>query len=894
VFCAIALPATAQVEIFADRSNPRVGFALEHLFLALDGSGYGVEGRDLADLGDASGAVPHRIVFAHTDDPVVDRIGGPSLAVETAGLEPEGFSLRVTGAPETAHRSYLVRARDDAGLMYGGLELAEQIRLYGLDQVSPTLQNPYMATRGTKFNIPLDARTPSYTDMSDVAQHNIATMWDIDFWKRYLDHLALHRYNLVSLWNLHPFPSMVRVPEYPDIALDHVVRSKADFQENYSTRVVDIAGPEILARVDTLLAISIDEKIEFWREVMRYGRDRNIDFYVMTWNIYIYGTEGRYGITDSFDNETTIDYFRSSVRAMFETYPDLLGIGITTGENFGHDTHAATFRQKEDWVFRTYGQGLLDAAAAQPDRKFVFVHRLHETGFQSDAAAYAATANVAAVDIAEWFQPLIDNPNIDFLFSFKYAQAHVYSSTVQNFHEDYVRDIEGMQTLWTLRNDDVYYFRWGAPDFVRDFYLNMPAGGVTQGFYYGSDQYVWGREFLARSPLTPRELELDKHWYQWMLWGRLGYDPNISSDRFVATIRDRFPGLDADALFLAWQDASMVYPITTGFHWGLYDFHWYIEGSRGRAGTGGSPTGFHDVERFITLGVHPGTGYTPIPEYVRQVSQGDEVSGTSPLVVADRLVEHSERALAVISGIEGGGDRELRATLTDIATIAHMGLHYGHKIRGATELALHRELGGTVHQDAAIRHLRLAALHWRLYAAKALSQYHNPLWTNRVGHVDWRRTMDEVLHDIAIAGGEPTTESIPPGRGGVILEAEEAQSHNGTVIRDEGTVGATGDGYLRLGDPEGVAFVEWGYDAPDEGLYLLELRYALRSGVIPVDLRVNGEPIDAFALWTTGSETTWAWDRVEGNLRQGQNTIRLSFAGIANIDHLRIDSVSRQ
>jgi hypothetical protein len=115
------------------------------------------------------------------------------------------------------------------------------------------------------------------------------------------------------------------------------------------------------------------------------------------------------------------------------------------------------------------------------------------------------------------------------------------------------------------------------------------------------------------------------------------------------------------------------------------------------------------------------------------------------------------------------------------------------------------------------------------------------------------------FYDIAIAGGEPTTESIPPGRGGVILEAEEAQSHNGTVIRDEGTVGATGDGYLRLGDPEGVAFVEWGYDAPDEGLYLLELRYALRSGVIPVDLRVNGEPIDAFALWTTGLETTWAW-----------------------------------
>ncbi|MBA7556974.1 hypothetical protein ES705_49702 [subsurface metagenome] len=73
--------------------------------------------------------------------------------------------------------------------------------------------------------------------------------------------------------------------------------------------------------------------MDFWQEVMSYGKSRNIDFYVITWNIFVNGTGGKYGITDRIDNEITKDYFRKSVSQMFLTYPDLAGIGLTTGEN---------------------------------------------------------------------------------------------------------------------------------------------------------------------------------------------------------------------------------------------------------------------------------------------------------------------------------------------------------------------------------------------------------------------------------------------------------------------------------------------------------------------------------------------------------------------------------
>ena len=243
-----------------------------------------------------------------------------------------------------------------------------------------------------------------------------------------------------------------------------------------------------------------------------------------------------------------------------------------------------------------------------------------------------------------------------------------------------------MKTIWTLRNDDIYRFRWGAPDFVREFISNIPYD-VSQGYYYGSDQYIWGREFLQRNAKSPRQLEIDKHWYQWMLWGRLGYDPTISNDRFTKIIQSRFPIADANKLFDAWQSAYMIYPLTTGFHWGALDFQWYIEGCKSRAGVKGpgrTESGFNDVNRFITLPPHASTGYVSIPDYVKSTLEGKGIEGISPLEVSRQIHEHSDKALSLLKDMKSKGDKELGKTLKDIETIAYLGKYYGHKIHGAT------------------------------------------------------------------------------------------------------------------------------------------------------------------------------------------------------------------
>ncbi|MGB0370503.1 MAG: carbohydrate-binding family 6 protein [Opitutales bacterium] len=646
--------------------------------------------------------------------------------------QPESFSIQKSQSGEIR-----IIGTDPAGAMYGGFEVAEILSGGGLDDIQPHRQSPDMRMRGVKLNIPLDARTPSYSDMGDAAQHNIPHMWDMSFWEDFIDEVAYHRYNYISLWSLHPFPSLVKPPNYPDIALDDVKRAVDLEKKYYDGRGRNFDSDDILDELETVLEISINEKIEFWRKVMRYGKSRNVDFYFVTWNVFDYGTEGKYGIDDSLENPETKKYFRESVKELFLTYPDLKGIGITTGENM----HDASDQAKEDWMFETYGMAVLDAVSEQPNREITFLHRQHQAGAQA---------------IADTFKPLIEHPQIDFLFSFKYAQAHAYSAVEQPFYQRFARDIEDyeqeLKTIWTMRNDSTYLFRWAAPDFLRTFVQNIPKD-ITEGYYFGSDGWVWGREHIRKNHPKPNDLEIRKHWFQWMLWGRLAYDSELSNDRFVNILQSRFPSIDARSFLQAWQGASMLYPLVTGFNWGSLDYRWYPEACMGVPNAAKSQTGFYSVDRFITMGDHPGAGNASIPEYAKALKSGTDLKGRAPLYLSEQLLENAASSLEYLESIPESNDWELSETSKDIEAMAYLGRYYGYKIKGATHLHLYREFGKQADQDNAIEALKNGAQAWRSYLANINERYIHPMWLARIrtGPIDFNRITEWVDNDITIA-----------------------------------------------------------------------------------------------------------------------------------------------
>ncbi len=646
----------------------------------------------------------------------------PELSPQEYWIEPSSPAER--GARSAAHVT-CIAGGDPAGTMYGGLAAAEAIRLEGgLRGLRPAKGKPFILRRGLKFNIPLDARTPSYDDTGDAAQTNYVHMWDFGFWQRFLDEMARHRYNVLTLWNPHPFPSLVKLPGYPEVALDDVCVTTLDPATLRAPQFVD---PRVFDHLKVVRRMTIDEKIAFWRRMMRHARDRGIEVYFITWNVLTNGTQGKYGITDQQDNPRTIQYLRECTRELILTYPDLTGIGVTAGE---HMQRRDDEFDKEKWLWAAYGQGVLEALERQPGRKVRFIHRVWQTGVGPVWADFGSKY-----------------PD-DFELSFKYARAHMYSSPSPPFAAKLCEELRahGLRCWWNVRNDDIFNFRWGDPNYARAFLRNLPEG-VTAGYHMGSDGYVWGVEFASLDPHQPRMLEIEKHWYKFLLWGRLGYDPTLDRDFFVRVIGQRFPEAPAEKLYDAWQVASKIIPQVNRFHWCNWDFMWAVEGCfDGRQG-------FHTVEDFIDTPPMEQSGMVSIPDFVARRAAGEPVEGISPPQVVENLRGWAATALKTAAAIRRDvpqPGKELRETLGDIESMAHLGNYYAAKIQGAVELCAFRGSGDAERKQAAVAALEEAVEHWQHYARSAAAQY-RPQLLARTRRLDWWELLDEVKRDVEIA-----------------------------------------------------------------------------------------------------------------------------------------------
>jgi hypothetical protein len=666
------------------------------------------------------------------------KIVAPAIAFKTDSALG-GQAYRIERAADGA---IVVTGGDATGAMYGGLDVAEALRL-GRPSMEALLADarvhaPHIAQRGIKFNLPLDLRTPSYSDGSDNARANIPEMWSRDFWATFLDEMARHRYNVLSLWSLNPFPSMVRVPEFPDVALDDVWRSRVKL----GPVPLDGTGKNnvpaaFLADHEVVKKITIDEKIAFWRDVMQLAADRGVSIYIFTWNVFPYGAEPKYGITADMSNRTTIAYYRAAVRELVKTYPLLAGIGVTAGENMADKNPDFT---KEQWLWATYGEGVRDALKDSPGRTVNLIHRFHQT---------------AQGEITRNWQNYPGYPTT-FAFSYKYSYAHMYSSTKPPFIAEMLPYLtDGMKTWLTVRNDDIYSFRWGDPDYAREYILNIPPASQIAGFYIGPDGFIWGRDFLDRELAgkdlgADRPLVLQKQWYAFMLWGRLAYDPTLPDSLFEETLRARFPGVDAATLFAASSAASKIIPQATRFFWGDIDVRWFPE-ANARNSRG---THFYTVAEYMNGVTMPGSGILNIRQWRYKLLNQEPLGALSPLDAADSLAGAADTTLRLVAALRADQtslqNRELRLTLGDYEAMAHLGRYFAEKIRGASDLALFDASRRPEQQASALAHLERALAAWKSYAAVRDAQY-VPGFYSRIGWIDITALAAEAAKDLELA-----------------------------------------------------------------------------------------------------------------------------------------------
>src|SRR5690625_2002147 len=168
------LPAAAfgqNVYLLYDRSVPQAAYGADRL------------GRALTDLG-----------YTIIDD----RSGYDfliNIATNAVTIDSEAFAIIPEG------RFITINGGDEAGMVYGSLALVEQLRDGArLENVEAVTERPHFPFRAIKHNLPWDTYRPSQA----LDQH-YETARKIEYWEAFLDMMAENRFNVLSLWNLHPF-----------------------------------------------------------------------------------------------------------------------------------------------------------------------------------------------------------------------------------------------------------------------------------------------------------------------------------------------------------------------------------------------------------------------------------------------------------------------------------------------------------------------------------------------------------------------------------------------------------------------------------------------------------------------------------------------------------------
>jgi len=228
------------IRILFRNGSPGLNFAIQKLSQSLTELGETLEIRNFVDESEAPD-----VGIAMSREEALSLYG---LTIDPS-IGSEGFEIRRATFHDQS--MLVVLAPDESGAMYGTLELAEQLQIHGkLSEIPECTKTPKFSFRALKFNLPWS----SYRNNKSFELQK-ETVRDLAFWEKFLDMMVENRYNVLTLWSVHPFPYMIRTAHFP--------------------KATPFSDSELL-----------DWK-EYWTKLFRMAKDRGIETYLVTWNIFV-------------------------------------------------------------------------------------------------------------------------------------------------------------------------------------------------------------------------------------------------------------------------------------------------------------------------------------------------------------------------------------------------------------------------------------------------------------------------------------------------------------------------------------------------------------------------------------------------------------------------------
>ncbi len=615
----------------------------------------------------------------------------------------------------------IIASKDGIGAMYGLIELDEHLQLKGsLEKFESSINNPHFEYRIIKFNLPWYP----YRD-SPATRLHLQTCKDLKFWEEFLDMMAVNRFNVLSLWNLHPFTYMIRAENFPEAT---------PFDDS-----------------------ELQEWKRFWKALFKMAADRGIQTFIVNWNIVVSPEFAEaYGAEQYNDRSDLVKrYTRESVTQVINEYENLTGIGVTLADWMNNFEGSMSAREREDWIEDTFVAGMKDA-----DRPVKFLHRSVLSGSPIEMRRVINNAGLKEPALVE----------VKFNWSHGHSMPHL--SITHDYHSGEIDERfwepmpENYRIQWMVRNEDFFILRWGQPDFIRK-HIAVNDKPYVNGYFIGSEGYIPALDYSHRiRPEKTWQYGFEKQWLFYKVWGRLLYDPDTPDQFFADSFNRRYYPEYGEVLLKAYSLVSKMPLRLASFYRSTWDYTLYSEGFL--APRRSSPDTYYDGSSdFISIDelifhetLDP--DLIPIVEFVKSKVEGNEIprDKTSPFELAEELEKDSREALNITKRI--GDDPAIRKTvliseLEDIRTWAYLGLYFSEKLKGGVALQTFRLTGEESKKDEAVGFLQAAAGHWQNVVDHTIDRYrpvpHVSIPENSEEYTafSWKYFLPEVKRDIEIA-----------------------------------------------------------------------------------------------------------------------------------------------
>ncbi|HEY4328537.1 MAG TPA: glycoside hydrolase family 20 zincin-like fold domain-containing protein [Phycisphaerae bacterium] len=583
-----SLRAQAAVVSIEKDAPPRVEYGAQQVAAALK-----AQGIDTTLTRDTDGVPPPGAIVVRRE--------------KTGTIKPQGFSLK-SDSSRTA-----VQGGDDAGMLYGCLELAQRItESKGLPALLDMSDAPSMPIRGTCVAMQKPYKLPGrkvyeYPYTPDL----FPFFYDKPFWTAYLDFLAKNRFNMLYLWNGHPFASLVRVPDYP-----------------YAVEVPD----DVLAKNQ-----------EMFNYILAEADKRGITVMQMFYNILVskpFAEKNNLSSTQ-FAAPTPLiaDYTRKSIAEFVKTYPKA-GLMICLGEALKDGKDEGDPNRQANWMTQVIVPGIKDGMA--------------QANLKEEIPVLLRAHAMPATDVLPQVLKVYKNISTESKYNGESLTTWEPRGEGAEEHVTLSKLAPHLVNVHILANLEP--FRYGAQRFIK---LCVQASedrlGATGVHLY--PLFYWDWPDSPDKTATPlKQWERDWIWYE--SWARYEWNPHIDETMdhqyWVQRIAEMYgSGAAAEKILAAYNDSGECAPriirrfgITEGNRQTMslgmtLDQLVNAPGAFSGLWEWQSPPG-ERLQEYITKEFHnqPHEGETP-PQIIREIldfskKAVDEIDAAAPLVTKNK------------------------------------------------------------------------------------------------------------------------------------------------------------------------------------------------------------------------------------------------------------------